>query len=85
MICAPIPFCTTFFAWLDLKLHLENCVQVWGLQHMRDVELLGGHEDDKGAGVPLLQRQVEGVGLLQSREEVLGRELLETSLWPSST
>lgn len=52
---------------------------------MRDVELLGGHEDDKGAGVPLLQRQVEGVGLLQSREEVLGREILETSLWPSST
>lgn len=52
---------------------------------MRDVELLGGREDDKGAGVPLLQRQVEGVGLLQSREEVLGREILETSLWPSST
>lgn len=33
-----------------------------------------GHEDDEGAGAPLLWRQGEGVGAVQSGEdEALGR------------
>ncbi|GAB0205588.1 hypothetical protein GRJ2_003024400 [Grus japonensis] len=39
--------------------HLEYCVQLWGAQDKRDMELLGlspeeGHEADQRAGAPLL-------------------------------
>ena len=32
-----------------------------------------GHKDDQRAGVPLLQRKVEGAGLVQPEEKALGR------------
>ncbi|GAB0179597.1 cAMP-dependent protein kinase inhibitor alpha [Grus japonensis] len=34
--------------------HLEYCVQLWGPQYRRDMELLEGHEDDQRPGAPLL-------------------------------
>ena len=38
--------------------HLEYCIQFWGLQHMKDMELLEqveeGHKGDQRAGAPSL-------------------------------
>jgi len=63
--------------------HLEYCIQAWGSQHKKDVELLeqsrGGHEHDQRAGEPILWRQAEGIGLVQ-----LGEGSGVTSLCPFS-
>jgi len=55
---------------------LQYCVQAWGPQYRKDVGVgpEDGHRDDQRAGALLLQRQVEGVGLVQLGEEkTMGR------------
>jgi len=55
-----LPLCSAL-----LVAYLKYCIQAWGSQHKKDVELLEwGHEDAQRAGAPLLQRKVEGVGLV---------------------
>ena len=49
--------------------HLEYCVQAWGPQYGKDVELLErvpeeGHKGDQRAEAPLLQRKAERAGLV---------------------
>lgn len=50
--------------------HLDNCIQVLGPQHKKDVELLEqiqrrkGHRDDQRACLPFLQRKPERTGLV---------------------
>lgn len=43
------------------KLCLENCAQALGPQYKNDVEL---SEEGNKDGVPLLSREVEGIGLV---------------------
>ena len=65
--------------------HLEYCIQVWGSQYRKDVDLVGegaqeGHKDDQRAGAPILRRQAEGASPGLSRLE----KCEETSMQPSS-
>jgi len=56
---------------------MKYCIQAWGLQKSCRAVRVGleeGHKDDQKSGTPLLQRKVEGAGLVQSIEEkALGR------------
>ena len=60
-----VPLCSAL-----MRLHLEHCVQVWGLQHRKDVggHLEKGHEDAQKAGAPLFLRKAEGAEGVQPGE-----------------
>ena len=65
-----VPLCSTL-----VRPHLEYCIQLWGPQHRKDMDVLvgvgpeEGHEDDQRAGVPLLRGQAKRVGAVQPGEE----------------
>jgi len=72
-----------------LRPHLQFCVHASGLQHNKDVELLDQVQRRvmkiRGLGVPLLQRKVEGTGLVQlKKEKALGRPYCSLSVLKGS-
>ena len=53
-----------------LRSHPESCIQLWSLQHRKDMDLLErvpeeGHRNDQSHGAPLLGGKAERVGAAQ--------------------
>ncbi|KAJ7399922.1 hypothetical protein BTVI_110056 [Pitangus sulphuratus] len=60
-------------ARLKRRSYVEYCIQPWGPQHKKELDLLGksrgGHKNDQSAGAPPLRRQAERVGFVRPGEE----------------
>jgi len=64
-----LPLCSAL-----VRPYLESCIQLWGPQHRKDMDLLGvgpeeGHKNHQSAGTPLLRGKAERAGVVQPGEE----------------
>lgn len=58
-----------------MKPHLECCVQLWGPQYKKVMDMLesiGGHKDGERAGMPLLLRQSGRAGVIHPEKGLQG-------------